>query len=570
MIRFLQKLALGVCLVALTTGTLSGLTMAAPSAKNGKVWENEKNALFDIVIENGRVVDGAGNPWFKGDIGIKDGRIARIGSLKNAPARERIDATGLYVSPGFIDIHSHSDAMPFMQNPDTGKLLQGVTTELVGNCGVSMTPWSPKNLDLLKKYFTPFSHDTPLSWDWPKAKDLVEAAEKTHPVLNFGYLVGHGAIRIAVMGNADREPTAAELEKMKALAVESVRDGAFGMSSGLVYPPGMYSKPEEIIAICKAIAPLGGIYTTHMRSETDEVAAAVQEAIEVADKAGIPVQISHHKTAGVANWGKSAETLKLISEARAGGLDVTFDVYPYTSASTALAILLPPWALEGSDQEVIARLKSPDSRARIKKELETGLPGWQNTYKASGWDKILIAWTKNNKSYEGKTMAEIAAQKGLDPADALFSVLLEEEGAPFMIVFMMHEDDITAIMQHPAAMIASDGVLSAGKPHPRYYGTFPRVLGKYVRQDKKLNLEEAIHKMTSAPAQRLSIRDRGLIKEGMWADITVFNADTVEDKATYLKPQQAPAGIEYVLVNGNVEVRKGKYTGQRAGMVLRR
>lgn len=525
--------------------------------------------MFDVVIANGRILDGAGNAWFRGDIGIKDGKIAKVGKLGDAEAAERFDASGLFVSPGFIDIHSHSDIVPLMAKQDTGKLLQGVTTEIVGVCGVSPMPWSDEYLDLLKKYCGPFFTGAELSWDWPQAKDYMAKVEKAKPIINFGYFVGHGTIRIAVMGFADREPTAAELDRMIALAVQSVKDGAYGMSSGLVYPPGIFAKPAEIIAICKAIAPLGAVYETHIRTETDGVVDAVREAIEVAEKAGIPVQIAHHKTAGVANFGKSAQTLKLISEARERGLDVTYDVYPYIAASTSLVSLMPPWMLEGGIKKVLERLESPENRARVKKELEAGLPGWQNFYKASGWDKILVSSAKKNKGYEGKTMAEIAKGKGVEPADALFEVLLEEDGDVLMVLFMMSEDDVTAILQHPAAMVGSDGIYSAGKPHPRYYGTFPRILGKYVRKEKALSLPEAIRKMTSSSAQRLNIPDRGLIKEGMWADIVVFDADTVEDKATFMEPQLAPAGIEYVLVNGKVAVRKGSYTGELAGKVLK-
>lgn len=526
--------------------------------------------MFDVVIANGRILDGAGNAWFSGDIGVRDGKIAKIGRLGDAPAAERIDAAGRYVSPGFIDIHSHSDVVPLMAKQDTGKLLQGVTTEIVGVCGVSTTPWSAEHLDLLQKYCGPFFTGAELSWDWPRTRDYMAAVEKAGPIINFGYFVGHGTIRIAAMGFADREPTAAELDRMIALAVQSVKDGAYGMSSGLVYPPGIFAKPAEIIAICKAIAPLGGVYETHIRTETDGVVDAVREAIEVAEQANIPVQIAHHKTAGVANFGKSAQTLGLISEARERGLDVTYDVYPYIAASTSLVSLMPPWMLEGGIKKVLERLESAANRARVKQELEAGLPGWQNFYKASGWDKILVSSAGKNKGYEGKTLAEIAAGKGLEPADALFEVLLEEDGDVLMVLFMMAEEDVTAILQHPAAMVGSDGIYSAGKPHPRYYGTFPRILGKYVRQEKALTLPEAIRKMTSFPAQRLNLAGRGLIMEGMWADIVVFDADKVTDRATYLEPQLAPVGIEHVLVNGRVAVRNGGYSGALAGRVLRK
>jgi len=526
--------------------------------------------MFDVLIENGRILDGAGNPWFRGDIGIRGGKIAQIGSLKKEQAAERIDASGLAVAPGFIDIHSHSDVVPLMASQDTGKILQGVTTEVVGVCGVTVTPFSPKNIELLKKYCAPFFTGANLTWDWPEVKDFLQAVEKARPIVNFGMFAGHGTIRIAVMGFEDRDPTAAELEQMKELAVRAVEQGAFGMSSGLVYPPGIFAKPGEIIEICRAIADAGAIYESHIRNETDGVAEAVSEAIEVAEKAGIPVQIAHHKTAGIRNWGKSAETLRLIDAARDRGLDVTFDVYPYVAASTSLVSLLPPWTHEGGIKKLLGRLESGENRARISRELEEGLPGWQNFYKASGWDKIIVSSCRKNKGYEGKTLLEIAAAKGIGPAEALFDVLLEEDGDVLMVLFMMAEEDVAAILRHPAAMIGSDGLYSSGKPHPRYYGTFPRVLGKYVRQDKVLSLAEAVRKMTSAPARRLGLKDRGLLLEGMAADIVAFDPATVEDRATYMDPQQPPVGIEYVLVNGQVAVRRGEYTGVLAGKVLRK
>lgn len=526
--------------------------------------------MLDLIIENGWIVDGSGNPRFKGDIGIQDGRIQWIGSFANAEAKERINAEGLIVSPGFIDIHSHSDAMPFLTPPDTGKIMQGVTTEIVGICGVSMAPVTPEHIDLLKKYCASIFSVENCTWEWLQIEDLLKKIEKAKSVCNYGTFVGHGTIRTAVMGYENRKPTEDELKKMRELVVKAIRQGAFGMTSGLVYPPGLYADSEEIVELCKAVATEGGIYTSHIRSETDEVVKAVQEAIEVGERAKIPVQIVHHKIAGVNNWGKSSITLEMIDVARNNDIDVSCDVYPYTAAATMFWSLLPPWALEGGIKKAIERLSTLENRNRIKNELESGLPNWQNFYKACGWDKILINSLNKNKQLEGKTILEIAKNWEADPADAMFNLLIDEGGDALIVLFMMSDADVNAILKHPVTMIGSDGIWSPGKTHPRYFGTFPRVLAKYVRKDHVIGLAEAIRKMTSFPAQRLGLFDRGLLRSGMWADIVIFDFDQIEDKATFENPRQRPVGIEYVIVNGEMVVRNGEYTGVFAGKVLKK
>jgi N-acyl-D-aspartate/D-glutamate deacylase len=526
--------------------------------------------MFDIVIENGRVLDGSGNPWFTADVGVQDGKVAKIGRLKGESARERIDAAGRYVAPGFIDIHSHSDALPFLKPYETAKLMQGVTTETVGNCGISVMPVSREHLDLLKKYCSSILTGVSMPWDWKGVDDYLRRVEAERPVGNVATLVGHGTVRIAVMGFVDREPVPSELEQMKTLVAQAMDEGAFGMSTGLIYPPGVYSRTAELVELGKVVAGKGGIYTSHIRDETDAVIAAVKEALEVGKQAGVPVQISHHKTAGRTNWGKSRATLHLIDEARLQGIDVTCDAYPYIAGSTMLGALLPPWAQEGGVHKMLDRLKAPENRTRITRELDEGLPGWQNFYKASGWDKIMLAAARTNKSYEGQSLAQIAEQRKGDPAEVLFDILLEEEGDALMVLFMMSEDDVTNILKHPAVMVGSDGIYSSGKPHPRYHGTFPRILRKYVREDRALALPDAIRKMSSFPAWRLGLRDRGLLAKGAWADVVVFDLAVVEDTATFLEPLAQPRGIEYVLVNGQVAVRQGRFTGAAAGRVLRK
>ena len=535
-----------------------------------KLREEGEVLVYDLIVKNGRVIDGSGNPWFKADIGIKGGIIEKIGMLSAEKATEIIDVPGLVVSPGFIDIHCHSDALLFVSPREQGKILQGVTTETIGNCGMSAAPTSPQHLDLLKKYVSSIFAGIKLAWDWNGVGDFLDRVEQEKSITNIASLVGHGTVRIAVMGFDNREPEEVELAAMKQLLADSIDQGAFGMSSGLIYPPGLFSKTSEMVELCKVLAAKGGIYTTHMRGETDNVIDSVKESILVGELSGVSVEISHHKTAGRENWGKSRQTLELIDEARAKGVDITCDVYPYIAASTMLGALLPPWVHEGGIDKLLARLKLADNRSQIKIEIVEGLPNWENYVKASGWENIIIASCKYNKVNEGKSIKKIAEERNIDPADAVFDLMIEEDADVLMVVFMMNEDDVSFILKHPAVMVASDAIPSSGKPHPRYYGTFPRVLAKYVRQDKVISIAEGIRKITSMPAQKLGIRDRGLLREKMCADITIFNPDIIEDKATFMDPQQYAAGIEYVIVNGKVAVRNGKYSGVLAGQVLRK
>lgn len=526
--------------------------------------------MYDLIIENGRIVDGTGNPWYLADIAVKDGHIAKIGRLQGQTAVRKINAQGLVVAPGFIDMHCHSDALLFVTPREEGKVLQGVTTETIGNCGMSATPVSDQNLELLKKYTNSIFAGIPLAWDWHGFGEFLDRVEEQGSITNIASLVGHGTVRIAVMGFENREPDPRELAAMKQLVGAAMDEGAFGLSSGLIYPPGLFSKTPEMIELCKVIAAKGGVYTTHMRGETDAVIDSVQESIDVGEQSGVSVEISHHKTAGRDNWGKSRQTLAMVEAARQRGVDVTCDVYPYVAASTMLGALLPPWVHEGGVDKLLERLQVPENRARIRQEMVDGVPGWENYVKASGWDNIIIASCPGNKDYEGKSIAEIAALRQIEGAEAVFELMVEEKADVLMVVFMMCEEDVTYIIQHPNVMVASDAIPSPGKPHPRYYGTFPRVLGKYVRKDQAITLPEAIRKISSMPAQKLGLQDRGLLKEGMFADITVFDEAVVEDQATFMNPQQYAAGIEYVIVNGQIAVEHGKYIGTLAGKVLRK
>lgn len=526
--------------------------------------------MFDILIENGKVLDGSGNPWFQADIGIQNGKISALGFLKGRDAKEKIDARGFIISPGFIDIHCHSDAVPFVIPREEGRILQGITTEIIGNCGVTLAPVFKEKQDLLKKYVGPFSFEAPLRWDWQTFGEFLDRLEEVKSLTNMGSWIGHGTIRIAVMGFDNRKPTAGELARMKELVGRAMDEGAYGLSSGLIYPPGVYSDTAEMIELCKVVAEKWGVYTTHMRNEQDLVIDSVKETITVAEKSGVSTIIAHHKANGKKNWGRSRQTLQLIDEGRDRGLDITCDVYPYIASSTFLWALLPPWVQEGGMDKLLERLRDNENRKRIKENFINGLPGWPNLVEGSGWDGILISSAKKNKDLEGKTLQKLAEIRKTEPAEALFDVLLEEDADVLMVLFGMAEEDVTNILRHPAAMVGSDAIPSTGKPHPRYFGAFPRILCKYVREDRALSLQEAIRKMTSMPAQKLGLRDRGMLRAGMWADIVIFDPVTIGDRATYTDPRQYPTGISHVLVNGRITVSNGKTTGALAGKVLRK
>ena len=530
---------------------------------------------FDLVIKNGIIVDGTENPWFRNDVAIKDGKILKIGKVKEKGEVE-IDATNLVVSPGFIDLHNHSD-MTILAYPNAESyIMQGVTTAIVGNCGLSMAPVNPDKVDLLKRYLAPFlAKDFEYEWDWKTLGEFYEKIEKQGTTMNLVPLVGHGTVRLAVKGFDPDKSSKEELEEMKSLIAQAMEEGAFGMSTGLIYPPGSYSPTEEIIELAKVIAEYGGIYTTHMRNESKRLIEAVEEAIRIGEEAGVPVEISHHKASGRPNWGKVCATLRLMKRARERGVEVNCDVYPYTAGSTTITALLPNWALEGGVNKMLERLKDKETRERIKLEIEEDRMIGENFLKAAGWDGVLISQCLIEE-YEGKTLEQILREKGTfnKPYEGLFDWLIEIKGSAAMVIFIMDEEDVKTVISHPLSMIISDSWVTTpyagGKPHPRAYGTFPRVLRKYVREEKLLSLEEAIRKMTSLPATKVRLQDRGLIKEGFWADLVIFDPNKIMDKATYQDPHQYPEGINYVIVNGQIVVENGKLTGKRPGKVIKK
>ncbi len=526
--------------------------------------------MYDVIVANGEIIDGSGREAFCADIGVKKGKIVAIGRLNEQEALDRIDASGLTVSPGFIDIHCHSDALLFKTPHDVAKILQGVTTEIIGNCGLSAAPVNPETLELLKKYTAAIFAEGNLAWDWHSTGEFLDRLEKTQPLGNVVSLVGHGTVRIAVMGFDNRDPNASELAQMKYLVKEALSEGAFGLSSGLIYPPGVFSATPEMVELCRPVAEVGGLYATHMRNEGTWLIESVEETIQVSQQTGVAVEISHHKAAGRANWGKVDRSLAMMAQARDRGVDIHCDVYPYIASSTVLGALLPPWAQEGGTGAMLQRLADRACRRRMTTEFTTGLPGWDRFATGDNWESIVIASCGVNHDWEGETIASLAARRGQEPAEALFDILLAENGDVLMMAFVMCEADVATVLRHPLAMVGSDAIPSAGNPHPRFYGTFPRILCKYVREEKILTLPEAIRKMSALPAQKLGLKDRGLIQVGLAADIAVFDKMSVTDRAKYDDPCHYASGMDTVMVNGRVAVRKGRFTGELAGQVLRR
>jgi len=538
--------------------------------------------LYDIVITGGRVFDGAGNPWFWADIGIKDGRIAAIARVQPglpSPLEGRaatcIDARGLVVTPGFIDMHSHSDATLLINPTADSKIMQGITTEVIGQCGSSIAPVTEKSLPTLRAAMRGFI-DADTEWPWRSYGEYLNQLAAQGTSINVAGLVGHGPVRVAAMGFEQRPPTADELRTMCSLLQRSIDEGAFGWSTGLIYTPGSYAELNELTALGAAAAHSGGIYFTHMRSEGEGIFEAVAEALAIGRGANSPVHIAHLKAAGWAQ-GKAPDLLAALEEARAGGLDVTADQYPYVAGSTGLSALLPPWAHEGGRDKLLERLSDPAQREQMARDMKGRLPGWDNDFRCVPWTNVMISRCEANESYEGRHIQSIAEELGRDPYDTVFHILWEVDPGTSMVIFMMREDEVALMMRHDLVMVGTDGSaikpegpLGQGKPHPRSYGTFPRILGKYVREDGSLTLQQAVRKMTSAAAGRLGLRDRGQIREGWWADVVAFDPAEVADQATFTDPHRYPVGINHVLVNGQHVVSAGRHTGKLAGQVLRK
>jgi N-acyl-D-amino-acid deacylase len=524
--------------------------------------------MFDLIFHKAKIVDGTGNPFFYGDVGIEGDKITAVGDLSTMSAKRTINVDGMVLAPGFIDLHTHSDfTLPLTPRADS-MVRQGVTTQLVGNCGFSPFPILPENAELMTKSSS-FLGGGGLSWDWNTAAEYMSMLDALPLAANVACQVGHCAIRMMVMGYDNREPTPAELIRMEQLVAQAFEDGVFSLSSGLIYVPGTYCKTDELIALAKVAAKYNGFYSSHIRGEGETLLDAVNEAITIGRSAGTPVQLSHHKAAGKRNWGKVEKSLALLDEARGRGEDVLADQYPYVAGSTTLAAILPTWVSEGGEGLMRERLANPESRQKIMDEMLNGKAEFSP-------DTIMISAISpgDNQKYEGKMLTEIAAERNEPILDAAFHLLTSEPKGVQMITFAMSEEDVKRVMQHPSVAVASDGWTltpkAGGKPHPRSYGTFVRVLGKYVREENVIGLSEAVRKMTSLPAQRLRRYDLGLIRPGCTADLVVFNPDTVQDKGTFADPHQFCEGVHYVVVNGQIVIENDEDTGAIAGKVFRR
>ncbi|MCC6442974.1 MAG: D-aminoacylase [Armatimonadetes bacterium] len=531
--------------------------------------------MFDYIIEKGQVADGTGSPLARADIGVTGERIAAVGDLSGAEAGRRIDATGLVASPGFIDIHCHSDTTLLINPKAESMIRQGCTTQVIGNCGHSVAPIRPELREQLRATLSVI--DFGIEWKWTSFADFLSAYEERGTAVNVVPLAGHCAVRADVMGFENRLASAEETRRMQDLLARSMDEGAWGLTAGQMYPPSMYAGIDELVALCRPIVERDGIYATHMRSYSAALVESVEEVIEIARRSGVKAQVSHLQAAGTPNWPKVETCLRLLEEARRES-DIHADKYPYTAGSANLSQRLPGWAHAGGAEAMLARLADPAARARIKADMENPPAGWID-FVPIEFENLTISYiaSEKNKPVEGRSVAEIADLRGCGPNDAILDLILEEENRVNMVAHVQSEAATRAVLSHPCGMVGSDGwavapygPLSAGKPHPRSYGTFPRVLGRYVREAKALSLEEAVHKMTGAPAEKMGLKDRGAIAVGKAADLCLFDPSIVLDRADFENPHQYPEGIEYVWVNGWLEIERGKHNGGLKGRVLKR
>ena len=527
--------------------------------------------MIDILIRNGLVADGSGSPRYPADVAIERDRIVDVGHLESARAREVIDASGCAVTPGFVDMHSHADlTLPIGPTADS-LVHQGITTIVVGQCGLSPAPLLAETREQVLAMMA--SEALPLPWDeWSTFGSYLDYLTRIGTSINVVPLVGQGTVRSAVVAFSSEPANAEEIVRMQAEVARAMDEGAIGISTGLIYPPGSYASTKELVAVTRPAGERDGFYFSHIRNEGDALLEAIAEAIHIGRETGASVQISHYKAAGRDNWAKSAQGLELIDQARAEGLDVTADMYPYLAGATGLIAVLPEWAQEGGKGVVLERLTEPEARRQMSEDMRsTGF------FRIAEWDRVFISHSPKVREYEGRYIADLAAKAGKSPHDWVFDALLETELDASIVLFMMSEDNQKEELRHPAMMIGTDaagqateGPLSEGKPHPRSFGTYPRVLGYYVREQGVIPFEEAIWKMSGYPAQKLRWSDRGLVKKGYKADLVVLDPDTVADQATYEEPHQYPAGVWHVIVNGELVVRDGVHTRARAGKVLGR
>jgi N-acyl-D-amino-acid deacylase len=529
---------------------------------------------YDFLIVGARIIDGTGAPWFLGDIGIRGDRIAAIGDLHDAVAKNRIDANGRVASPGFIDLQGQSEFNLLVDNRAASKITQGVTTEITGE-GSSIAPVNERLLENLKDEAKKYG----VALDWHSLDDYLRRLERTKPAINLGTFVGAGGIRTYVMGKDNRRASTTELEQMRQLVAQAMEQGAFGVSSALEYVPDTFASTDELVELAKVARRFDGVYFTHQRSESDRIFSSLDEVFAIAERAHISTTIWHLKTAYRENWGKMPEVIKRIEGARARGVDVAASVYPYTRASNDLVANFPSWVSEGGTDKMLQRLKDPALRTRAQSEMEQPSSTWENEWRGSGGAQgvtLIQVLNPDLHKYEGFNFDEIGRQMGKDPKDAAMDIAIADRGNSQVVIAIMQEDDVRAAVSNPLIAYGSDspaqaedGPLSTTKAHPRAFGTFPRVLGQYVRTEHTMSLEEAVRKMTSQAASRVGITDRGILRPGMMADIVLFDPAGIRDMATYNDPLRYSVGVEHVFVNGRPVMLDGKITEERPGRALR-
>ncbi|MFZ0802868.1 MAG: D-aminoacylase [Terriglobales bacterium] len=550
------------------------ITLVLPLVLIGLAQTSPSGSAFDLVITNGHIMDGTGSPWYSGDVGIRDGKIAAVGNLGAAARTRTIDAAGKVVAPGFIDMLGQSELTIQVDPRVPSKIYQGITSEITGEGNSA----GPLNDAIIAADRATYDHYH-LNPDWRTLGEYFAKLEKQGIGINLASYVGATQVRRMVLGDDDKQPSAAQLEQMKELVRQAMREGAVGVSTALEYAPAPYAKTEELIALASQASKFGGIYATHMRNESDAVIPAIEESLRIGREAHIPVEIWHLKVAGKENWGRMPEVVAKINAARAQGIDVSANTYAYTAWFNDLSAFIPQWAHDGGSAKLVERLKDPTMRARMRKEMETPSTEWDNEWQEiPGPESVLIGVVQNPKllPLQGKTLGEIAKLWNKDPMDALFDLLIEDKAFTYVAVFGMSEPDVALALEQPWVSIDNDssgtspeGILGLEHPHPRAYGTFPRILRKYVREEKKLTLEDAIRKFSALPVQRMRLTDRGVLKAGMWADVVIFDPTTIRDLATFAEPNQVSQGMDYVLVNGVAVIDQGKMTGARPGKVLR-
>lgn len=539
--------------------------------------------MLDLLIRNALIADGNGSPLYKGEIAVKDGKIYDIAPSIFEDAAEVFDANGHVVSPGFIDAHGHSDFTLFVNNRGESKVRQGITTEVTGNCGFTAGPISKEHEDDLVHYLANtivLSDEQRKEWKWKSQDEFLRYSAKDGLSFNIVPLVGHGMIHVGVMGFDDRMPTSEELKKMKELLKNELDAGFFGMSMAFEYEPGNYMRTEEAVEMCKLLREYGCIYTIHMKNEGMDLIPCVKHAIEIARLSGCRVEISHLKARYIANWGKTKEAIELIENARKEGVDVGFDVYPYAAYGSGLIDLIPPWVKKDGPRIMCERLNDKELRKQALYDMEHGLPGWDSIMKGEGWDEcvqIAKLKTDKNRQCEGMLISQIAKMRGCTSYEAVVDLMVEEDASIKCIWFAMNEDELISIMKHPDSLFGTDGracatygELSEGAVHPRYYGTYPRIMGHYVREKGILSLEEAIRKATSAVAKHFGIEKRGEIKKGYYADLVIFDPETIAETNSFAAPHSYPAGIDAVIVNGKIVIKHGEHTDTLPGEILRK